>query len=125
MPLKNPAIQNRFKIKTTKMQSTLLLCFPLFGSVYATTVQAWSVDNKLLGEISACGATIISSQYPALHRYYVDYNSAQVCWSNDHGECLFASESSGYINYWLNTHIESGYIACGHLGCDADPYCDI
>ncbi|KIM96732.1 hypothetical protein OIDMADRAFT_20639 [Oidiodendron maius Zn] len=100
------------------MLQTILFYPLLFHYACATTIKAWSAKNELLGEVSACSGTILSENYPSLHRYEVIYNSAHVCWANDYGQCLFVSKSSGYINYYQDTSIFSGYIACGALGCD-------
>jgi hypothetical protein len=100
------------------MLQLVVISLLFFQYACATLIQAWSADNKLLGEASACSETILSQNYPALHRYYVEFDSADVCWANDHGQCLFVSKSTGYINYYQDTSISSGYIACDHLGCD-------
>lgn len=100
------------------MLRTIFYNLLLFQYAAATTIKAWNAKNQLLGEVSACDATILSENYPTLHRYEVIFDSADVCWSNDYGQCLFVSKSSGYINYYLDTSIFSGYIACGTFGCD-------
>ena len=100
------------------MLPTILFALPLFHYAGATIIRAWSEHNELLGEASACSETILSENYPGLHRYEVVYDSAHVCWANDYGGCLFVSKDSGYINYYQDTAIFSGYIACGTFGCD-------
>jgi hypothetical protein len=106
----------------------LFIFFCFITSIYGTTVQLWTSDNKLLADVSSCDLCYNLSPEVAenLHRYYAEVNNGYwIWWANDNycDDTTFYSTTSGYINYWNQGDVpKSFYIEC--CICTACDYCN-